>query len=130
MKKLSQIQIKAVTALAGPKRYAHFIKRVADEEQVWGLYSEGWALAGLNDTQQTVFPVWPAKEYAELCVQADWQDYEPRSIDLSAFMQDIIPDLEKKGILPCIFYLPNNQGVTPSIKQLLDDLNTELSRYE
>lgn len=130
MKKLSQTQINAVIALTGSERYAHFIKRVADEEQVWGLYNDGWALAGLNDTEQTVFPVWPAKDYAELCIMGDWKGYEPRSIDLSLFMQEIIPDLEQKGILPCIFYLSNNQGVTPSIKQLLDDLNTELSRYE
>lgn len=130
MKKLGQTQINAVVTLPGPKRYAHFIKRVADEKRVWGLYSDGWALAGLNETEQTVFPVWPAKDYAELCIVGDWQGYEPRSIDLYEFMEDFIPDLEKQGILPCIFYLSNNQGVTPSIAQLLDDLNTELNRYE
>lgn len=35
--KISQKQIDAVIALEGAKRYKHFIKVIADTQQVWGL---------------------------------------------------------------------------------------------
>jgi hypothetical protein len=74
--KLNPRGIEAVLALPGPKRYAHFIKVAADQDKVWGLFSDGWALAGTEDGKE-VFPLWPAREYAELCASGLWADYEP-----------------------------------------------------
>jgi len=129
MRIINQQQIKAVIALTGPKRYSHFIKFVADTEEVWGLYRDGWALAATNDENKLVLPVWPAKEYAAICKKNHWSDYEPRSIYLSDFMESILPDLESQGILPCIFYLPTDKGVVPELKLLLNDLQEELDKY-
>ena len=64
---LNPKQIAAVMALPGPRRFEHFIKVVADRQQVWGLYDDGWALAGTDDGA-AVFPFWPAEEYALACV--------------------------------------------------------------
>ncbi len=41
--------MEAVLALPREERYAHFVKRVADTEQVWGLYNNGWASAATDD---------------------------------------------------------------------------------
>lgn len=128
--KITQKQIEAVTALPGPKRYEHFIKVVADSEQVWGLYQDGWALAATDDDKQVVLPLWPANEYAKLCGQKNWKGYEPKAIDLYEFMDTMIPDLNEKGIMPCIFYLPTDKGVIPRIEQLLADLKIELTQYD
>jgi len=116
--------------LSGPKRYDHFIKVVADEELVWGLYKDGWALAATDANEQAVFPVWPLREYAELCNKEIWSGYEPKSICLNEYMDEILPDLEDQGTLPCIFYLPTDKGVIPTIEQLTTDIKAELSRYE
>jgi len=126
--KISQKQIDAVSALAGPKRYEHFIKVVADRQEVWGLYKDGWALAATDDGQK-VFPVWPAKEYAELCADKEWMGYEAESFSLDDFMGELLPNLQSDRVLIGIFYTPVNNGITPEIEQVLNDLELELENY-
>ena len=121
-------QIVAVIALDGQKRYEYFVKMVVDREKAWGLYKNGWALAATEDGQQ-VFPLWPAKEYAELCANKEWLDYIPVSISLVDLMDDLLPKLREDNILPSVFYTPSDTGVTPTVEQLLADLKEELSNY-
>ncbi|MEQ1187758.1 MULTISPECIES: DUF2750 domain-containing protein [Acinetobacter] len=126
--KISQKQIDAVIALEGAKRYKHFIKVIADTQEVWGLYKDGWALAGTEDNQK-VFPVWPAKEYAELCAEHEWGGYEAELISLDDFMNELLPTLKDDEVLIGIFYTPLNNGVTPEIEEVLNDLELELENY-
>lgn len=126
--KINPKQIESVTALDGPKRYEHFVKVVADWEEVWGLYQDGWALASSDDGQQ-VFPLWPAKEYAQLCADKEWNGYKPESFSLEDFMTELLPNLKNDGVLPGIFYTPSDNGMTPTVDQLLADLNEELENY-
>jgi len=128
--KLSQKQIEAVTALPGPKRYSHFIKMVADCSEVWGLYNDGWALAGRNDDNTTVLPVWPNIEYAQLCAKNYWEGFKPKSIEIFEFIDVFVPELSEEGILVCVFYLANDKGVIPTTEQLIEDLKEELAKYE
>ncbi|WDE07031.1 DUF2750 domain-containing protein [Thalassomonas viridans] len=121
-------QIEAVIALDGSKRYAHFVKVIADWEEVWGLYQDGWALASTEDGE-TVFPLWPAKEYAQLCAEKEWVGYQPESFSLDELMEELLPNLKADGVLPGVFYTPLDKGVTPSVEQLLADLNEELDNY-
>jgi len=126
--KISQKQIESVIALPGPKRYEHFVKIVADWEEVWGLYQDGWALAA-TDGGQKVFPVWPAKEYAALCAEKEWAGYEPESFPLADFMNELLPNLKNDGVLLGVFYTPSDTGVTLTVDQVLEDLNQELENY-
>lgn len=125
---ITQKQIDAVTALPGPKRYEHFVKVVADWEEVWGIYQDGWALAATGDGQQ-VFPLWPAKEYAQLCAEKEWAAYVPKSITLQDLMDELLPNLKADDVLPGIFYTPSDNGVTPTVNHILADLGDELKRY-
>lgn len=127
--KINEKQVESVLALPGQKRYEHFIKVVADWEEVWGLYKDGWALAATNDGI-TIFPLWPAKEYAARCADRSWADYEPKPFSLSEFLNELLPKLKRDHILPGIFYTPQDKGVTPSIDQVMEDLRTEIARYE
>lgn len=126
--KISQKQIESMIALSGPKRYEHFVKVVADWEEVWGLYQDGWALAETDDGQK-VFPVWPAKEYAALCAKKEWAGYEPESFSLADFMDELLPNLKNDGVLLGVFYTPLDKGVTPTVDLMLEDLNQELENY-
>lgn len=58
-RKINQKQIEAVLALPAAKRYDHFIKLVADWQELWGLYNDGWAMAA-TESGEPVFPMWPA----------------------------------------------------------------------
>lgn len=127
--KLHPKQIEAVISLSGQDRYRHFIKQIADKEEVWGLYSDGWALASTSEGEK-VFPLWPAEDYAALCAQDEWSGYEPSAIALNDFLDELLPMLERDGMLPGIFYTPTNKGVTPTIAKLLEDVHEELKQYE
>lgn len=122
-----QKQVEETLKLSGPKRYDYFIREVAKNEELWGLFNEGWALAGTDDGKE-VFPVWPEKVYAEMCIETGWDDNEAKPINLFEFMEDLLPELQEDGIMPCIFFLPSDKGVLPSVEQLLEDLRTELQR--
>jgi len=118
----------AVLGLSGDERFAHFIKIIADREEVWGLYHKGWALASTDDGA-TVFPLWPAKEYAQLCAVNEWQEFLPRSIGLSDFVDALLPKLKADGVLPGVFYTPTGRGVTPTVDELMSALHAELAKY-
>lgn len=122
-------KIQNIINLSKEERYNYFIRKVADFEQVWGLYNDGWALLG-DDLNNQVFPFWPEKEFAELCANDQWSGYEPKSIDLDNFMEKWIPGMEKDKIEVNIFYTPQSKGVTISPNQLGNDLGEELEQYE
>lgn len=127
--KINEKKLEAVLVLSGPKRYSHFIKVSADQRKVWGLWNEGWAMAASHENQQ-VFPLWPAKEYADCCALDVWSGYEAREIDLDRLFEELLPDFEETGILVGVFPTPNNMGVTPDLKQMEADLRNELSKIE
>jgi hypothetical protein len=127
--KISPKQIENVLALPGPKRYSHFIKVAADQRTVWGLFSEGWALASDNNGEPA-FPVWPAREYAELSAVGLWTGYEPREIDLDTFLESLLPKLRNSNTLLGVFPTPHEKGVTPQLSQVESDLRSELARIE
>jgi hypothetical protein len=127
--KVSQKQIEAVTKLAAPKRYSHFIKVVADWREVWGLYDDGWAMSETENGEQ-VLPFWPAKEYAEICAVDEWSKFKPKSIDLEDFMNVVLPELKEEGVSPGIFFVSGAGSTDVLVDTILEDLKTELSRYE
>lgn len=125
---MNRTQIDAIVALPGPKRYQHFIKVVADREFVWGLYKDGWALASTEDGKK-VFPVWPAREYADICAADEWEGYEVKSFSLDDLMSELASSLKKDGVLIGVFYTPSDNGVVPDMEQFIEDINAELEKY-
>ena len=126
--KVSHKQLSAVLELSGRQRLEYFVKVVADWQEVWGLYLDGWALAA-TDGGVPVFPLWPAKEYAQVCAEGEWKGYEPRSISLDDFMRVLLPRLRSDAVLPGVFFTPASRGVTPSVEELMLALEAELEQY-
>ena len=126
---VSEKQIAAVLALPPPQRYDHFIKKVVGWQKMWGLYDDGWAMSETNDGKP-VFPLWPEKEYAQLCATADWAEYEATEIDLDEFMAELLPMLEERGVHPGVFFVPDQGSIDVTIGQLREDLERELGKYE
>ena len=127
MRDLSVKQVESVLRLPGPKRYEHFIKQVADREEVWGLYSDGWALAGTDEGEEA-FPLWPAKEYAALCATGDWSWSSPKGIPLEDLLEALLPRLTDDHALAGVFPTPDDKGVTVAPNQLLNNLRAECGR--
>ncbi|WDZ75847.1 DUF2750 domain-containing protein [Ensifer adhaerens] len=126
--KVSPRQMEAVLALPGVERLDHFIKVIADWQEVWGLYQDGWALTAADDGT-TVFPLWPAKEYAQLCALSEWKGFEPRAISLIDFTEVLLPRLKMEGVFPGAFFTPTSKGITPPVDELVAALEAELQKY-
>jgi hypothetical protein len=126
---ISKKQISAVSALPGPKRYSHFVKVAADRARVWGLFSDGWALAANAEGEKT-FPVWPEAEYAALCAVGEWAGYVPKEIEVHDFLDELVPMLQESGVRVSVFVLPSDKGVTPTVDELVRDLRAELDLIE
>lgn len=128
VRQTSAKEVRAILGLDGPARFAHFVKRVADDQLVWGLFKDGWLL--MEDNQRVrVFPLWPARPYAELCATGDWQSAEPKSMALDDLMTDLGPRLDDEGTLLGIFPTPSGRGVTLPYRELAVSLSAELEQY-
>jgi hypothetical protein len=128
MKQASPKEIEAVLKLDGPARFAHFVKRVVDEERAWSLWDDGWALM-VEDAGTEVLPLWPAREYAERCKHEDWSRYEPREVKLSEILDDLLPSLSDAGLRVGVFPTPGGKGVTVAVGELEAALRVEMDRY-
>jgi hypothetical protein len=122
-------QIEAVLKLSAPKRYDHFIKVVADRQQAWSLFADGWALASTTEGK-LVFPLWPEREYAEIAAVDDWAGYQPREIDMEDILVGLLPSLCERETIIAVFPTPDDKGVLPEIATFEADLRNELAKFE
>ena len=129
MTPVSEKEIEAVLRLDGPARFKRFIKVVADTEEAWGLWDDGWALLE-DDSGAQVFPLWPAREYAELCREPDWTNYKATPIAVDDLLSELLPKLRAQGILAGVFPTPTGRGTTPDLDTLESALREELEQYE
>jgi hypothetical protein len=120
-------QLKAVVTLPADQRYAYFIENVARSKEVWGLYRNGWALAKKDDGT-LVFAMWPAREFAQLCAEFEWEGYEPQPFLLTELLDELLPQLQQDGVLPGVFRTPGSKGVILTAGLLRVDLLDELRR--
>ena len=118
-----------VVHLAPEKRYEYFIKKVADWQEVWSLWNDGWALMGDNKRGE-VIPVWPHPVFAEAVAVGEWLNYKPKKINLDEWIAKWIPGMEKDHRMVAIFPVSQSQTTTVSPFKLKNDLEEELQQYE
>jgi lantibiotic modifying enzyme len=123
-------KFESILKLSSQERYKYFIKKIVDAEEVWGLYDNGWALAGANDDlNQITFPLWPSEEFAKNCAINGWNNYKPEAIKLDNLLSELLPKLKQDNILPAIFPYISMNGITPEIVEFIDDINEEKKWY-
>jgi Protein of unknown function (DUF2750) len=130
MKNLSAEEIASVTRQDGATRYAHFVKQVADWQQVWGLRAEDGWVAVSDDSGASMFPVWPHAEYARLLATDDWQTAVPTAIELTDWLEEWLPNLAEVGDMVAVFPTPAGQGVPVDPVTVRSDIEAELSKLE
>jgi hypothetical protein len=125
---LRQKEKEHVLALEAPKRYEHFIKKIADTEIVWGLFDDGWALLA-DDGGKKLFPFWPHKEYADMFKDVEWLKYKPKEIPVNEYIDVLLPKLNKEGVQCAIFPVKGKGGISVAPDKVIADLKEELSKY-
>lgn len=119
--KVTQKQMDALLAAPPAQRYEFFVHKVVDWEEAWGLYDDGWAML-VDDDGTKYFPLWPAKEYAEVCAKDDWARYEPEAIPLADLLNELLPQLHGDSVSIAVFVTPGGKGVTVTAEHLRDEL--------
>ena len=128
--KMNSKQYEQVIALPGPERYAHFITRVADWQEVWTLkQSDGFVTLSDNEGNYCV-PLWPHRDYAMTLAIGEWSDCSAESIDLDSLLEKWIPGMIRDGYKIAVFPTPNQKAVVVSPERLNDDLGIELEKME
>lgn len=126
--KLHEKEMSSVIALSAADRYAYFVKKVADENRLWSLWKDGWALAA-DDAGHQVIPVWPHENYAAACSSGDWAGHIAKEIDLDVWIERWLPGIEKDNRLIAIFPTPDDKGAVVESGRLSADLEEETSNY-
>jgi hypothetical protein len=126
---MNNAKLRAVSNLSGAERYKYFIGNVCNFEEAWGLWQDGWALAAADDGR-TLFPFWPAKEFAEICSEGTWSGFEASAIPFEDLISTLLPQFKSDGVLPCIFPTKQDKGVIIDCDKLLQDLTDESQKYE
>lgn len=118
-----------VTHLEPSARYEYFIKRVADWQELWGLWKDGWAMMGDSEGGELV-PVWPHRLYAEALAHGDWLGYAPKNISLSDWMDKWIPGMIRENQSVAVFPVIEGPTTTVAPLRLKQDLEEELDKME
>ncbi len=120
-------EIKNVLKADNRRQYKYFIKKVADFEEIWSLRNaDGWVTSGMGD--EMFFPIWPKKEFADICRVEAWQDCYAESIDLDEFLDDWIDGLKEDNIRLTVMWY-NGKGIDIDWDRLRDDIEYELENY-
>ena len=129
--KMNPQQYENVLALSAKERYSHFIGKVADWEQLWGLYNEkeGWLLRTTNENVEYL-SVWPHPEYAKNIAKEYYPKYNEEEISVYDFMSNLLPKLESDNVKVGVFPNPEGNAWLMEAKDLLQDLEEECEQYE
>ena len=127
---MNRKQFDSVVSLDAPKRYQHFISKIADWEEVWSLKNTEGFVGMADDNGNECIPFWPHPDYAEALANIEWNDCKPEKIPLDAFIGKWLPGMEKDGINVAVFPTPESKGIMVNPKQLKTDLEAESKQYE
>jgi hypothetical protein len=119
--KLSEREFKAVCELNESQRYDHFIKRISDWRELWGLSSStGWDFFR-DDHGNQLFPVWPHARYAQAYTTGEWANDVPKAISLKDWLQGWTEKLASNRMLVTVFPV-DSHGVVVSPERLKNDI--------
>ncbi|MBW3507387.1 DUF2750 domain-containing protein [Janthinobacterium lividum] len=121
-------KFKQVMGLLSGERHAYFVRKVADTQEVWGLYHAGWATAQAHG--YVAIPFWPEAAFAQACASGDWEHFQPRAIALGDFLSKWLPGMASNGQLASVFPVPQGGASIAAPADLLRDMRHESEQYE
>jgi len=126
---LSDKEIESVIRLDPEKRFEYAIKRIADNESLYSAkFAKGdYAIIPCNNTY--LFPVWPAYQYCERCI--DVSTMQCVEISLDQFVNEIIDLISSNNWELSVFPLSNGDyGKITTINEFCESLKSALEDYE
>ena len=108
-------------------RYQYFIRKIADWEKVYTLVflNGNYAMSIVDDKK--LFPLWSAREFAELSKTGDWQECEILELDFND-LEKLFDYIEEYNFLINVFPT-DTTGFVVTLEEFSRDLGTELEQY-
>ena len=123
-------EIERVSNLEPFERYKYFLKRVADSESLYTLKSDNgnYVISEIDDNR--LFPMWSAREYAELCKENGWSDYIVEELTLDDLEEEIFDLIASERYLINVFPTQEKTGFIVDLDEFARDLSDELKHYQ
>lgn len=123
-------EIENVILLDPFERYKYFIKKVADWEVFFTLLDDEdqYALSELDEYK--LFPVWSAKEFADLCKVGGWENYKIKKLILSNLENEVVDFITQTECLINVFPVYDKTGFPVDLQEFIRDLNDELEKIQ
>ena len=108
-------------------RYQYFIRKIADWEKVYTLVflNGNYAMSIVDDKK--LFPLWSAREFAELSKTGDWQECEILELDFNE-LEKLFDYIGEYNFLINVFPT-DTTGFVVTLEEFSRDLGTELEQY-
>jgi hypothetical protein len=129
---LPTAEFQRVVALPPQERYAYFVERVANTQQIWSLRTRsGWVTMG-DDAAGQILPVWPHSRFAETFIGENWAEAQVTGITLRDWVDRRVPGMIKQGTRIAVFPVTTTAegAVVTEPERLQWDLQRAAEQYE
>ena len=122
-------EIESVIKLEPFERYKYSLKRIADNETLYTIKRDNETIAISDLDEEKLIPFWSAKQFAELNITDEWNEFYVEEISLDDFENEIVDFINENNFLMNIFPINNKTGFVVSLDEFIRDLNIELERF-
>jgi Protein of unknown function (DUF2750) len=130
-------EFEAVTSLAPEARYEYFVKRAADQGEVWALTREdpearsGTAFHFVDGPAGRLYlPVWPNPRYAAAWAEGEIFQARPHAVDIDHWVTYWTRRAVEDDVKPLVFPTSDDPGHLVGARELQRDLLDELAKFE
>ena len=122
-------EIESVIKLEPFERYKYSLKRRADNETLYTIKRDNETIAISDLDDEKLIPFWSAKQFAELNITDEWNEFYVEEISLDDFENEMVDFINENNFLMNIFPINNKTGFVVSLDEFISDLNIELERF-
>jgi hypothetical protein len=126
---INKKELESVQKLDANKRFKYTIKRLSDFEDLWVLGDINGFVTYTDNIGNILFPIWPFKDYAELCINGDFIHSSPEKIQVKEFIEEYLPSFKSNGYKLVIFPTSTDRGVLIEIDYFIEQMENENSKY-
>ena len=133
MKDITKQEFDAIIKLSHEERYAYFINRICDWEQIWTLYSEENLVLNEDKKGKLEVFLFPYETFASDYAHGThgMKDAVGKCFQLDEFMGEIKEKLLLHEVnTALVFPVANGYGLKVTMKKLINDINEELENYK
>ena len=122
-------EIESVIKLEPFERYKYSLKRIADNETLYTIKRDNETIAISDLDDEKLIPFWSAKQFAELNITDEWNEFYVEEISLDDFENEMVDFINENNFLMNIFPINNKTGFVVSLDEFIRDLKIELERF-